>query len=66
MHARISRLVYGAGDPKTGACGSVVDLFAERRLNHHTLVTSGVRAAEAGRLLSDFFMTRRRSGNVQN
>ncbi|MEP7208710.1 MAG: tRNA adenosine(34) deaminase TadA, partial [Casimicrobiaceae bacterium] len=35
MHARVARVVYGAGDPKTGACGSVVDLFAERRLNHH-------------------------------
>jgi tRNA(adenine34) deaminase len=66
MHARIRRLIYGARDPKTGACGSVVDLFAERRLNHHTEVTAGVRAEEAGRLLSDFFLTRRRSGNAQN
>lgn len=61
MHARISRLVYGAADPKTGACGSVVDLFAEARLNHHTEVTSGVLAAEAGKLLSDFFAARRKS-----
>jgi tRNA(adenine34) deaminase len=61
MHARIARLVYGAPDPKTGACGSVVDLFAEDRLNHHTEVTGGVLAAEAGKQLSDFFATRRKS-----
>jgi tRNA(adenine34) deaminase len=59
MHARIARLVFGAADPKTGACGSVVDLFAEPRLNHHAEVTRGVLAAEAGRLLSDFFAARR-------
>jgi tRNA(Arg) A34 adenosine deaminase TadA len=59
MHARVARLVYGAADPKTGACGSVVDLFAESRLNHHTEVARGVLAAEAGRLLSDFFAARR-------
>jgi len=59
MHARISRVVYGAADPKTGACGSVVDLFAESRLNHHTEVVRGVLAEEAGRLLSDFFAARR-------
>ena len=59
MHARIARLVYGAGDPKTGACGSVVDLFAETRLNHHASVTRGVRAGECGQLLSDFFAARR-------
>lgn len=61
MHARIARLVYGAADPKTGACGSVVDLFAEDKLNHHTEVTGGVLAAEAGTLLSDFFAARRKS-----
>jgi tRNA(adenine34) deaminase len=59
MHARLARLVFGARDPKTGACGSVVDLFAERRLNHHTTVTSGVRADECGALLSGFFAARR-------
>jgi tRNA(adenine34) deaminase len=61
MHARIARLVYGAADPKTGACGSVVDLFAEKRLNHHTEVRGGVLAAEAGKQLSDFFAARRKS-----
>jgi tRNA(adenine34) deaminase len=59
MHARIRRLVYGARDPKTGACGSVVDLFAEPRLNHHTTVTGGVAEEECGKLLSAFFATRR-------
>ncbi len=59
QHARIKRLVYGAADPKTGACGSVVDLFAEPRLNHHTSVRAGVLAEEAGLLLSRFFSERR-------
>jgi tRNA(adenine34) deaminase len=59
MHARIRRLVFGAPDPKTGACGSVVDLFAERRLNHHTTVTGGVEAEACAALLSDFFASRR-------
>jgi tRNA(adenine34) deaminase len=61
MQARISRLVYGAADPKTGACGSIVDLFAESRLNHHAEVTGGVLAVEAGRQLSEFFAARRKS-----
>ena len=61
MHARIARLVYGAADPKTGACGSVVDLFAENRLNHHAEVTGGVLAVEAGKQLSQFFAARRRN-----
>ncbi len=59
MHARIARLVFGACDPKTGACGSVVDLFAESRLNHHATVTRGARADECGKLLSAFFAARR-------
>ncbi len=59
MHARIARLVYGAQDPKTGAAGSVIDLFAEPRLNHHAVVAGGVRAAECGALLSAFFAARR-------
>lgn len=60
MHARIARVVYGTADPKTGACGSVVDLFSERRLNHHAEVTSGVLAGECGGMLSAFFAARRR------
>ncbi len=60
QHARIARLVYGASDPKTGACGSVVNLMAETKLNHHTEVKSGVLAEECGALLSAFFKERRR------
>jgi tRNA(adenine34) deaminase len=59
MHARMRRLVFGAPDPKTGACGSVVDLFADRRLNHHTSVTGSVAAHACGALLSAFFAARR-------
>jgi tRNA(adenine34) deaminase len=60
MHARIARLVYGASDPKTGACGSVVDAFGKgMRMNHHTEVNSGVLAEECGAMLSDFFTMRR-------
>ena len=61
MNARVSRVVYGAADPKAGACGSVVDLFAEGRLNHHATVAGGMMAAEAGKLLQDFFAARRRA-----
>ena len=59
MHARVRRVVYGASDPKTGACGSVVNLFDDRRLNHHATVVSGVLAEECGTLLSSFFAVRR-------
>jgi tRNA(adenine34) deaminase len=55
IHARIARLVYGASDPKTGAGGSVIDLFAERCLNHHTEILSGILATESGDLLRLFF-----------
>lgn len=60
QHARLARLVFAAADPKTGACGSVVDLFAEARLNHHASVTGGVAAAESAELLGAFFAARRR------
>lgn len=59
MHARFKRVVFGAADPKTGAAGSVLDLFAERRLNHHTEVVGGVLADACGALLRDFFAERR-------
>ena len=59
LHARIARLVYGARDPKTGACGSVIDLTGETRLNHHTRVTGGVAADACGALLTQFFAARR-------
>ncbi len=59
FHARIQRLVYAAADPKTGACGSIIDLPAEVRLNHHLLVDAGIMAPEAGALLKQFFAQRR-------
>ena len=59
MHARIARVVYGARDLKTGACGSVLDAFAELRLNHHAQVQGGVLAEECGATLSNFFAMRR-------
>jgi tRNA(adenine34) deaminase len=59
MHARFKRVVFGAADPKTGAAGSVVDLFGQAQLNHHTRVLRGVLADECGQLLRDFFAERR-------
>ncbi len=59
LHARLARVVFGATDPKTGACGSVLDLFAERRLNHRTQVTGGVLEDECGAMLKRFFAARR-------
>ena len=66
MHARIARLVYGANDPKTGACGSVIDVLGEGlRLNHHAEVTGGVLAEECGAMLSNFFLLRRAQQKAQ-
>jgi tRNA(adenine34) deaminase len=59
MHARVGRVVFGARDPKTGAAGSVIDLYAEARLNHHADIVGGVLAEECGALLSGFFAARR-------
>jgi len=59
QHARIARLVYGASDPKTGACGGVINLMTEPRLNHHTEVDGGLMAEQCGALLSQFFAKRR-------
>ena len=59
MHARFKRVVFGARDPKTGAAGSVVDLFALPQLNHHTTVVGGCLEAECSTLLRDFFAERR-------
>jgi tRNA(adenine34) deaminase len=66
FHARIRRVVYGTRDPKTGACGSVVDLARESRLNHHTQVEGGLLAEECARLLTEFFAQRRRAENVED
>ena len=65
QHARFKRLVFGASDPKTGCVGSVMNLFAEERLNHHTEVTGGVLAEECGRTLSEFFALRRQMQKEQ-
>lgn len=59
MHARVARVVFGARDPKTGVAGSVIDLFAETRLNHHAQVEGGVLGDACGSLLSSFFAARR-------
>jgi tRNA(adenine34) deaminase len=64
MHARVARVVYGARDPKTGAAGSVVDLYGESRLNHHADIEGGVLAEECGSLLSGFFAARRAKTQV--
>jgi tRNA(adenine34) deaminase len=60
QHARIARLIYGASDYKTGACGSVVNLMAEEKLNHHTTVIKDVMSDECASLLSSFFAERRK------
>lgn len=59
MTPEITAIVYGAPEPKTGACGSVVDLFAEQRLNHHASVEGGVMAEESAALIAAFFQQRR-------
>jgi tRNA(adenine34) deaminase len=59
MHARFKRVVFGARDPKTGAAGSVVDLFANGQLNHHTQIEGGLMADACGKVLRDFFVERR-------
>jgi tRNA(adenine34) deaminase len=63
LHARIARVVYGARDPKTGVHGSIVDLFAVERLNHHTTVVGGILAEECSGVLSAFFAERRRKAS---
>ena len=59
LHARIDRVVYGAPDPKTGAAGSVLDLFSLKQINHQTSVEGGIMSEECGQLLRDFFKGRR-------
>jgi tRNA(adenine34) deaminase len=61
QHARIKKLVYGANDPKTGACGSVISLMTDTRINHHTEVVGGLLAQECGEVLSGFFKQRRKN-----
>jgi len=64
LHARLRRVVFGAADPKTGAAGSVVDLFAQSQLNHQTEVKAGVLGEACGELLGEFFKARRQEGRT--
>lgn len=59
-HARVSRVVYGAADPKTGACGSVIAVQENKQINHHTVIVSGVMKTECSQLLRRFFQERRK------
>ena len=59
LHARVDRVIFGARDPKTGAAGSVVDIFSINQLNHQTTVDGGVLESECGQVLKDFFKERR-------
>ncbi len=59
LHARLARVVWGAPEPKSGACGSVINLPAEDKLNHHTTFTGGVMADESSAILREFFRQRR-------
>ena len=59
LHARFKRVVFGAADPKTGAAGSVLDLFGQAQLNHQTTLQGGVLAPACAQLLREFFAARR-------
>ena len=59
QHARIAQLIFGASDPKTGACGSVINLMNEEKLNHHTAMVGGILSEECAGILSEFFKARR-------
>jgi tRNA(adenine34) deaminase len=59
LHARVERVVFGAADPKTGAAGSVLNVFSEKQINHQTQVEGGIMGEECGQVLRDFFKERR-------
>ena len=59
LHARVERVVFGAPDPKTGAAGSVLNVFSEKQINHQTQVEGGIMGEECGQVLRDFFKERR-------
>jgi tRNA(adenine34) deaminase len=59
LHARVERVVFGAADPKTGAAGSVINVFSEKQINHQTQVEGGIMGEECGQILRDFFKERR-------
>ena len=64
IHARLKRVVFGAYDPKTGACGSVIDLFMQKELNHHTTVTGGILQDDCSAMLKAFFAERRKQAKA--
>jgi tRNA(adenine34) deaminase len=66
LHARLQRVVFGAADPKTGAAGSVIDVFGDPQLNHQTAVQGGVLAAQCSELLQGFFQNRRSQAKAEN
>ena len=59
LHARVERVVFGATDPKTGAAGSVLNVFSEKQINHQTQVEGGIMSDECSQVLRDFFKERR-------
>jgi tRNA(adenine34) deaminase len=59
LHARVDRVVFGASDPKTGAAGSVMDIFSSNQINHQTSIEGGIMDEECGQLLRSFFKERR-------
>lgn len=65
FHARISRVVFGATECKTGVAGSVLNLFEEPRLNHHATIEGGLLADECGKVLTDFFSARRAQQKIR-
>ncbi|KQV60578.1 hypothetical protein ASC95_03790 [Pelomonas sp. Root1217] len=65
MHARFKRVVFAARDPKTGVAGSVIDLFGQAQLNHHTVVEGGLLADASAQLLRDFFTERREAARAR-
>jgi tRNA(adenine34) deaminase len=60
QHARIGKIIYGAPDPKTGACGGMVDLIGIKEINHHAEAMGGVLEKECSQILKDFFLSKRK------
>jgi len=60
QHARIEKIIYGAPDPKTGACGSIIDLISVKEINHHAEAIGGILEKECGQILKDFFLSKRK------
>lgn len=60
QHARIEKIIYGAPDPKTGACGSMIDLISVKEINHHAEAIGGILEKQCGQILKDFFLSKRK------